>query len=204
MTYSRSQSELIGLFRYKTEQLGKAIKSGGIFDAIEAAGLIRDILLSDTNGIFGTLLKDIPELKNKHSRKIRFEVVFLGSTYHSHLDEFPVIANAPSKTMICPHKEFNGNQRFNRHDFLALPILCTEAGHYSYKDVISFAANKLGSRHFDHDGGTDEQMILHEIRDKFSIEGFNPVVSPILGLGSVVHTTCKKLLERIDSIASKS
>lgn len=199
MNYTKSQSELIGLFNYKVDKLGEAIHRGQLYDAIEAAGLIRDILLSDTNGLMGALLKNIPELKNRRNRRINFEVSFLGSTYHSNSSGYPVVTQAPDKTKICPHKEFKGNYTFNRHDFLALPIMCTEYGHYTYKDIVSFTANKLGSRHFDRVSGSTQQLMLHDIREKFGFEEFDPVISPILGLGSVVHTTSKKLLERINT-----
>ena len=199
----KNQSELIGLFEYKTNMLGDAIKRGGLYDAIEAAGLVRDLLLSDNNGLQGAILKDIPELRNRRNRKIKFEVMFLGSTYHNDIDGYPLVTEAPNKSMICPHKEFKGIQSFNRNDFLALPILCTDQGHYSYKDLVSFVANKLGSRHFDRKIGSDQQLILHEVREKFGLEGFDPVITPILGLGSVVYTTCNKILKRLDELGLK-
>ncbi len=199
----RSQSELIGLFEYKTKLLGQALKKGGLYDAIEAAGLIRDLLLSDSNGLQGAILKEIPELKNRRNRKIKFEVKFLGSTYHNNFKGYPLIASAPNKTMICPHKEFNGVQSFNRHDFLALPILCTPHGHYTYKDIVSFAANKLGSRHFDRKSGSEDQLALHEVREKFGFDGFDPITTSILGLGTVVCTTCNKFITRLEELGLK-
>ncbi|WP_432713384.1 hypothetical protein [Pedobacter sp.] len=199
----KNQSELIGLFEYKTKMLGDAIKRGELYDAIEAAGLVRDLLLSDNNGLLGAILQEIPELRNRRNRNIKFEVMFLGSTYHSNNDGYPLVAEAPNKTMICPHKEYSGVQSFNRNDFLALPILCTDYGHYSYKDLISFVANKLGSRHFDHKTGSEKQLILHEIRERFGLESFDPIITPILGLGSVVYTTCNKILNRLDELGLK-
>ena len=200
MAYTRKQQELIGSFQYKVEQLGGLVKGKGIYRAIEAAGIIRDLLLSDNNGLYCVILKEMPEMKNRRNRNVRFEVQFLGSTYHSLLEEHLVVAEAPNKSTMCSHKEFSGRYKFNRHDFLALPILCTENGHYSFRDLISFTANKLGSRHFDHDSGTEEQMILHEIREKFGFDGFDPVLTPIFGLGSVVYTTCSKLLKKLESL----
>jgi len=200
MTYSRKQLELIGQFRYKADQLGSLLQDGGVYPTINAAGIIRDLILSDNNGLLGAVARDTPILKNRRNRNIKFEVTFFGSTYHSHTN--PPIALASSNSTICYHKEleFSGRKNLSRDDFLALPVICTRTNHYTFKDLISFIANKLGARHFDYEGGTEAQMLLHEIRDKYELERFDPVVHPILGLGSVVHTTCNRLLQKIGDL----
>jgi hypothetical protein len=198
MELSVHQKELIGMLQYKVERLNALSHSSVIYDTIECAGIIRDLILSDENGIFGAILRDIPNLRNKRNRKLIFVVKLFGFTNHKRLGSYISIVEAPKNAAHCAHYEFPEIQQLRRDDFLRLPVICAENGHYTVKDLVSFTANKLGSRHFDRYSGSNDQLLLHEIRDAIGMEGFDPVITPIKALSRVDVATGEKLIIRIE------
>jgi hypothetical protein len=202
MRLTKHQTELIGSLRYKVERLEELSKSLNLYDTIEGAGLVRDLLLSDECGLFGAVGRDIPGMQNPRNRKLRFNVKFNGSMYQARLKDTPIMMAAPGRTMICPHIILSDKHNLTRDDFLKLPILCGQHGHYNFKDLVAFAANKLGSRHFDRASGSDQQLVLHEIREQFGFESFDPVTTPLRGLYPVVVSTGNELIDRIDNLSS--
>lgn len=201
MGLTKHQTELIGSLKYKVERLDELSKSLNLYDTIEGAGLVRDLVLSDECGLFGAACREIPGMQNPRNRKLRFNVKFNGSTYQTQSENVPIVITAPRRTMVCPHIELSDKHNLSRDNFLKLPILCGQRGHYTFKDLVTFTANKLGSRHFDRVSGSDQQLILHEIREQFGFENFDPVTTPLRGLYSVVVSTGNELIDRIDNLS---
>ena len=186
------------VFEGKLKQLESLIKNTDIYNSIEIAGIVRDLLLSDQNGLVGELLRHHPELRTKRSRRLEFSVEHTGSS-----EAMPgtgrAFLNIPpgQQSNFCTHVPLEGIQIYTRDKFLALPVLCIQDDHYSYKDIISFVANKLGARHFDLTSGSDKQMLLHEIRNTFGIDNFDPILTGLRDRSAVVASTCRRLYEMI-------
>ena len=68
----KDQIELIGIFRHKYKRLSELSQSQDAHDLIECGGLIRDLIISDGNGLAGTIFRTIPTLRTKKHTKIKF------------------------------------------------------------------------------------------------------------------------------------
>lgn len=192
------RAEFLDLFKYKIKRLEELQYSHDKNDLVETAGLFRDLLLSDENGLFGQIVKLFPELRTKRNRSFIFEVKHLGTTYHDTQNKQGVVTNGNGS--VCSHPILKGTVSYSRDDFLKLPILCIGGDHYTFKDIITFVANKLGARHYDNLSGSEKQMLLHDIRSTFKVEKLDPIIIPLYGKASIVIKTANRLIERIDEI----
>ena len=192
------QQEFMSLLSYKLGKLDQIKDSGNPNDLIESAGLMRDLLLSDRNGLFGEAVKMFPQLKSRKNRKFRFLVKHVGVSTHKKGGQYDFLAQGSSKA--CIHQSLEGTVAYSRDELLKLPVICIEGGHYTCRDLIQFVANKLGARHFDKLTGTEKQMLLHEIRDEFGVDGFDPILTPLRGKAGVVCSAGNELVERINRL----
>lgn len=195
-----NRRELLGVVKNKVARLEAIQLSKDPFDIIEAAGLVRDLLVTEGQGMLVDLVKSYPELGGKRNKRLIFTVQHLGGTKISRDGTTSIPAGENDE--FCTHIPLTGIRQYLFDQFMRLPILCIEGDHYDYRDMIKFVANKLGGRHFDSKTGTDRQLLLREIRKNFGVEEFDPILLPILEKNPIVVKSARAVINRIESIGA--
>lgn len=196
---AKDQFEIIGTFRYKYKKLLELSKSDDINDLTECGGIVRDLIISDGNGLIGLLYREIPQLKTKKSSKLRFYAAM-------HTTSFIDSANRATWFVgdgLSPdgdHPNSIATKNYNRDEFLKLPVMCNDDKTFTIKDTVLFVANKLGARHWSRDKkSSNTDPMLFEIHEQFRVGGASPFIQTMRGISTIVASTMESVDNKIES-----
>lgn len=198
MLSDKDQRELVAHFRYKLNRLEGLRQSTDPNELIEVAGLIRDLFISDKNGLVGEIFRSVPILSTGHGRhKLKFRAVQFASSSHDqagNIDWFVGDGMVPDTGVPYVRPVRN----YSRDDFLKMPVISVNGQVLTNKDIILFSANKLGSRHWDRNRNSQNtNPILFDIHEQFTLGGISPAVRTLMGIADIVAATLHKVDDKL-------
>jgi hypothetical protein len=184
-------------FKQKNQKTNTEIKKHeSEIELIDAARLIRDLLLSDNNGIIGELSRVLPGFRTKKGKTLAFNASLHLSTAYKRIglgdNDFKLTVMNSHRTNVTS---------CNRAKFLKLVIIEFNLGDYiqpiTVHELIKFFANKLGSVHLDYRKTGGPNDLLHNLWEHSN--GINlPYISRLMiGISEIVLSSCVLIEEKL-------
>lgn len=162
------------------------------YDYLRAAAILRQLLLDDTR------LTDVV------NRDLRIKIRYVACDVTRDPD---LAQDLQSETMMIfsvqdglyPHDSHNGKyiDSFSRDQFLGLLVGVLNGQRITVRDIISYAANKLGGVHYD-EHAENKEALLREACNRTNIDGMSVHVRQLASITRVVLDALRELTEAIE------